>query len=230
MKKIVYSLILLAFAGMSCEDDSTADISRITYYPTFSMEGDDVLVHIAGDPYTDPGVTALEGEDEIEVTKSVVQSKFIVPGMTQPGDVQYATLSEVDEDVPGMYTVTYTAVNKDGYSGTTQRIVFVLADEPDPSVDLSGTYTSGTSPTSVVTKVADGVFFATNVWGGGSTVRIGAYVLTSDGVNLNVPQQDTQTRIFGYGTRNGAGTWSMSMSRPLFSPPLIDLAKVWTKQ
>ena len=41
MKKIIYSLILLAFAGMSCEDDSTADISRITYYPTFSMEGDE---------------------------------------------------------------------------------------------------------------------------------------------------------------------------------------------
>lgn len=230
MKKIVYGLILMAFAGMSCEDDSTADISRITNYPTFTMEGDAILVHVAGEPYSDPGVTALEGENEITVTKTVIQSKFIEPGMTQPEDVQYATLSEIDEDVPGMYTVTYTAVNQDGYSGTTERIVFVLDGEPDPSVDLSGTYTSGSSPTSVVTKVADGVFLATNVWGGGSTVRIGAYVLTSDGVNLNVPQQDTQTRIFGYGTRNGAGTWSMSMSRPLFSPPLIDLAKVWTKQ
>ncbi len=231
MKRLIYSLIVLAFVTMSCEDEATESVSRITYYPLFEMEGDAVTVHVAGEPYTDPGIAAKEGENSIDVVKSVVQSKFIVAGETQPEDVQYATLSEVDGNTPGMYTVTYSAVNKDGYSGTAERIVFVLDDEPDPSVDLSGGYTSGASPAATITKVADGVFFSTNVWGGGSGVVISAYVLTSDGVNINIPQQESLVRIFGYGTRDGSGKLSLKMSRPTFAnpAPLIDLDKIWTK-
>ncbi len=232
MKRLIYSLVLLAFVAMSCEDETTENVSTITYYPIFELEGGDVTVHIAGEAYTEPGVSAKEGESDLEVTKSVVQSKFIVPGQTQPAQVQYTTLSEVDGDTPGMYTVTYTAVNKDGYSGTTTRNVFVLEEAPDPSVDLSGTYTSGSSPTSVITKAANGIFYATNIWGGGSGVRIGAYVVTVDGVDINVPQQESEYRIFGYGTRDGSGKLTLKMSRPTFAnpAPLIDLDKIWTKQ
>jgi hypothetical protein len=104
-----------------------------------------------------------------------------------------------------------------------------LDKEPDPSVDLSGNYVSGTSPASDITKVADGVFYATNFWGGGSTVVLDGYILTSDGVNLNIPRQESLVPIYGHGKRLANGDLDLLMTRPTFSPPLVDQVKVWVK-
>lgn len=221
--------ILVTGLLISCEKD-TEGISRTTFYPDFTVTGEDVMTVVQGEEFVDPGVIATANEEELDVTVSVMGSPYIVPGETQPGDVNYT--NSLDTDVPGMYILTYSAVNEDGFTGTTQRIVFVLDKPADPSVDLSGTYSSSGSPQAVITKVADGVFFSTNVWGGGSSVRIPAYMISTDGVNVQVPQQESVVRIFGYGTRNPqSGTLDLRMSRPTFAnpAPLIDLVKVWVK-
>ena len=226
----ITSLVLVvALTLLSCEkDDETANISQVTTYPDFVLEGEDLIVIVQGENFTDPGVRALEGETEIPVSTSVVGSPYIDPAHTDPSEVGYT--DAFDPNVPGIYTFNYSATNSDGFSGTASRTVIVLDAAPDPAVDLSGNYTSGSSPASEVTKVADGVFYATNFWGGGSSVVLDGYILTSDGVNLNIPQQESLVPIYGYGTRTADGDLDLRMTRPTFSPPLIDIVKLWEKQ
>jgi hypothetical protein len=229
-KNILSALMLVAsFFLFSCEkDDETAHISRVTAYPNFAMTGEDLVVTWVGGGFTDPGVKAeAEGKD-LPVTTSVRGAHYIVEGQTTPPAVAYT--NAFDPTKPGIYTFTYSATNADGFAGTTSRTVIVLDKQPDPSVDLSGNYTSGTSPASVVTKVADGVFYATNFWGGGSTVVLDGYILTSDGVNLNVPMQESLVPIYGYGKRLANGDLDLRMTRPTFSPPLVDQVKLWVKK
>jgi hypothetical protein len=224
---LLLALIITAACFSACERVlDTEGISRITTFPTFQMQGEEIIVLVKGQPFTDPGITTKEG---YPVTSSVRGSTYIVPGKTQPADVVYSS-GAVDTNIPGIYVITYSSTNPDGFSGTTTRIVFVLDQQPDPTVDLSGTYTSGTSPGATITKVADGVFYSTNAWGGGSTVVIPAYLICTDGINVNVPQQESLVRIFGYGTVAPNGTLNLLMSRPTFGPPpLIDLIKDWVK-
>ncbi|KAA5548571.1 immunoglobulin-like domain-containing protein [Adhaeribacter rhizoryzae] len=223
------AFILLASVFLfSCEkDDETANISRVTSYPNFSMTGEDLVVTWVGAGFTDPGVKAEAGGNDLPVTTTVSAAYYITPGQTNPPAVQYG--SSFDAAKPGIYTFTYSATNEDGFAGTTTRTVIVLDKQPNPTVDLSGNYTSGTSPASVVTKVANGVFYATNFWGGGSTVVLDGYILTSDGINLNIPMQESQVTIYGYGKRLANGDLDLRMTRPTFSPPLVDQVKLWVK-
>ncbi|MFT2007288.1 immunoglobulin-like domain-containing protein [Pontibacter sp. 13R65] len=228
-KIIVSALVLLScFSLLGCDkDDDTANISFITSYPDFEMTGGTVFL-VKGEEYVEPGVVASEGGENIPVTTSVVGSPYIDPAQTDPSLVSYT--NSIDTNVPGIYIITYSATNSDNFSASTSRTVFVLDAAPDPSVDLSGHYTSGTSPASDITKIGDGVFYATNFWGGGSTVVLDGYILTSDGINLNVPMQESLVPIYGYGTRLADGTLDLRMTRPTFSPPLIDQVKVWEKE
>jgi hypothetical protein len=229
-KNILVSALMLlsSFCLFSCEkDDETAHISRITAYPDFAMTGEDLIVTWVGAGFTDPGVKATAGGTELPVTTTIRGAHYIVPGQTTPPAVAYT--SSFDPTKPGIYTYTYAATNADGFAGSVSRTVIVLDRQPDPAVDLSGNYTSGSSPASVVTKIANGVFYATNFWGGGSTVRLSGYILTSDGITLNMPMQESLVPIYGYGTRLPNGTLDLRMTRPTFSPPLVDQVKVWVK-
>ena len=223
-------LLLTVVLLLSCERDlETEGLSRITYYPDFTMAGEENVITWVGAGFTDPGATATEAGQDLPVTVTITGSPYIVPGNTQPDQVSYT--NTFNPDVPGIYSFSYSAINSDGYPGSVTRMVFVLDKQPDPAVDLSGTYTStAPSPNATISKIGDGVFYSTNAWGGGSGVVIGAYILTADGVNLNIPQQESLVRIFGHGTRLANGTLDLKMSRPTFSPPLIDLEKVWAKQ
>jgi len=226
--KLFLFIILLAPAIFTaCNDNlDSENVSKITNYPTFKMEGDEVVTVVKGTSFTDPGVTTVEG---YEVTSSVTYSPLVTAG--HPEIFDYETMATVDANTTGMYIITYTSINPDGFPGTTNRYVFVLDSAPDPSVDLTGHYTSGSSPEADITKLADGIFYSTNVWGGGSTVRIQGYLVCVDGVNVNIPQQESLVTIYGFGTRTPDGILNLKMSRPTFGPPpLIDLAKKWTKQ
>lgn len=121
MKKILlYSLILTLFLGITSCDEDSEDISRITYYVNIELEGDDVVYHPKGTAWVDPGYTAIEGEED--VTAGVIA--------TTP-----------DTDNIGSYTLTYSAVNKDGYAGSVTRKVIVYTPGLS-TIDISGTYTA----------------------------------------------------------------------------------------
>lgn len=169
MKKILYALFLCLSAGAfsSCEDETSQDHSQITYYISFNMAGDQEMVIPVGTPYQEPGVEALEGEED-------VTSKIVTTGT-------------VDGNSVGVYTLTYSATNKDGFGSSISRTVIVC----DPAVtnDISGTYTvaPGSNRYSLsngatvayggysipVSYVAPGIFFMSDYMGGYYDQRAG---------------------------------------------------------
>ncbi|MCR4825086.1 MAG: DUF5011 domain-containing protein [Bacteroidales bacterium] len=108
MKKSLYFIACAAalLALGSCQELTTEGLTRTTYYPVLSLEGDNPYVVNLGQSYTEPGYTAtLNGED---VSSSVTIS------------------SNVDTSAPGIYSVVYSAVNEDGFSASVSRDVYVL--------------------------------------------------------------------------------------------------------
>ncbi|MDQ3142308.1 MAG: DUF5011 domain-containing protein [Bacteroidota bacterium] len=178
MKK--YILIGFLFTSLflvsSCEEE-TVNVSRITYYPEITLAGEQWNTVKQGGSFTDLGVKAFEGDTEI------------IPVVG--GDV-------VNTNVPGVYTITYTALNKDGYSATEYRYVGVIAPDVE-GIDLSGQYkrTAGAKGVSTVTKISDNFYTSDNVGGVASpglatTVRFYHY----QGNKLGVPPQIVAGSLF----------------------------------
>lgn len=209
--------ILLA---VSCRKEPTFDYpegtvghSTVTFFPTFEMSGDPVMSIIKGEGWTDPGVKATEGDAEIPVTTS----------------------GTVDPDEEGLYILNYAATNKDGYSATTQRIVVVIPEHETPGVDISGEYLpiGGAPANAIITKQAEGVYYTTNCWGGGSTAVLPAYFVCLDGAKPYIPIQD-----LGYGAgrivTDNPGTYvngvlSWTVTRLDFPGGALTRDKQWQK-
>ena len=119
MKKIFYFVIAaaaLVFATTACEKTSEG-LTGITYYPVINLQGDSYMVVDKGSTFVDPGFTAeLNGEDYSS---------------------QVSIISNVNTDMSGIYTVSYSAVNEDGFAATVIRTVVVL----DPNDPVEGFYT-----------------------------------------------------------------------------------------
>lgn len=120
MKKVIYSLLL--FCGLiglwGCEETSEGT-TLITYYVNFEMNGEQTMLVPLGETFTDPGVVAMEGEED--VTASVI------------------TESNVNANEVGLYSVSYSATNADGFSSSVERTVIVY--DPAVKTDASGAYT-----------------------------------------------------------------------------------------
>jgi hypothetical protein len=126
MKKIFLFLCAAALLS-SCTEETTGDVSKVTNYPNFELLGDEVIYVHKGDAYTDPGVIVTEGGVEIPYTTSIT------------GEFRGGT--SIDTSVDDIYTVTYSATNQDGFSGTATRTV-IVADTGDLTTNISGLYTS----------------------------------------------------------------------------------------
>ena len=177
MKRFIYNIIPLMialFLMQGCKkDETTAGDTHITTYAAFDMKGDQYQTLVVGETYTEQGVTAKEG--------------------TNPLEVKIA--GAVNTAKSGIYQLTYSAVNSDGFPGTINRFVAVLNSKP--TGDLSGDYTLSTY-TSTMTKLAPGFYKFSNIWG---PATIPVYVLSSDAVNVVIPQW----ALSGYGPVIGTG-------------------------
>lgn len=119
MKKILYSLsICLICLFTACEDETSQDTSKITYFVNFEMKGDKVMQIPVGTAYVEPGVIAMEGSNDITSTMK--------------------TTGTVNASKVGVYTLAYSAVNVDGFAKSTERTVVVY--DPNVTTDLSGVY------------------------------------------------------------------------------------------
>lgn len=146
--KIVILFCIILFTG--CEKDYDSFITKITYYPTIELIGNQFMTQQVGEAFTDPGVIVKIGDEESE-----------------PDEVT----GTVDVNTPGVYTITYLKVNEDGYSASAQRFVGII----DPSVlgnDYTGEYQrtkygSNTTPSGIAvwTKIMDGLYTNNNVGG-----------------------------------------------------------------
>jgi len=116
IKTIAFLVAVLLLA--SCHKITSEGVTQITYYPSITIIGGDLTIELGTD-FTDPGYIVMEGENDIT-------SKTIVRGTVNTNKV-------------GLYRLSYSATNVDGFSGSATRKVYVY--DPSSSTDLSGTYT-----------------------------------------------------------------------------------------
>ena len=90
----------------SCEDTS-ADISKVTYFASLELKGETAMKMKLNDTYVEPGFVALEGDEDIT-------SKVEISG----------AVNSAKSDI---YTLTYSVANVDGFSVSEQRNVLVAA-------------------------------------------------------------------------------------------------------
>jgi hypothetical protein len=177
MKKIIYSLFLfcsvIVFTG--CEGITSEDPSKITYFVNFEIQGDKTMQVKVGESFEDPGVIATEGDKDVTANVKVSGS--------------------VDTDALGIYYITYSAVNVDGFEASVSRTVVVY--NPAITTDMAGSYTvaSGTHRLALATgvqvaysnypvtisKVAPGIFSVNDLFGGYYEIRAGygaSYAMT----------------------------------------------------
>lgn len=174
MKKYSVFIFTIFILLTSCKKDkiiSTADqvgISKVTYFPILTMKGDNIMVVEKGGTFTDPGVTAKAGESDVPVTST----------------------GTVNTSTPGIYTINYSATNKDGFSASLRRTVAVYSTAADAAAhDLSGDY-ARTSNGSVAswTKLAPGVYKVFNP-GGAPGTNLTVIVFNPSGYDIFIPEQ-----------------------------------------
>lgn len=214
MKNIIpLFIIVLGITFSSCEKDeihntdTKVGISEVTVYPTLTMAGSPYISIVKGGTYTEPGVTAKEGTATINVT----------------------TTGSVNVNQTGLYVITYSATNKDGFAASVSRTVVVLSAHENAGVDMSGKYDYVAGGyTSTVTKVAEGVYTTDNAWSAGTVIPI--VFVSLDGLSVTVPNQST-----GYGPIFGTGTYNTTTKRLVYTLSLPNYAisnsnRNWQKQ
>lgn len=130
MKKILIgflSVAMLAFL-VSCEDDTTAGISRLTYFPEFTIDAPASQIVAAGSSFSVPVGVAEEDGVALDVTVSVSS--------------EINGLSELNTDIPDIYTISYSAVNSDGFPGSSSIEVLVAPPTGDFITSIEGLYVS----------------------------------------------------------------------------------------
>ena len=143
-----------------CHDITTDGVTFVTNYVTIEILGDQETIIELGNNYVDAGVIATEGDKD--VTGSVVSK------------------SNVNENEPGFYEVTYSAVNVDGFPASVTRTVIVY--NPAITTDLSGEYltvsgthrlTFATGATTaysgypvIIEQYLPGIFYVSDLFGG----------------------------------------------------------------
>ena len=140
----------MAFAllAVSCEK-TTEGLTGITYYPVITVNGDAGVIYV-GETYEDPGCTAImNGED---ITDQVIVT------------------DNINNQVPGIYSVTYSATNEQGFSASASRTVYVAAESGIVNLYVGemwtpkGSYLSG--GTHLITDNGDGTYQMDDIMGG----------------------------------------------------------------
>lgn len=157
MKKNIFYIMLLLLASAttftSCDDESSAGVTRITYYPVLTLQGDGTMHVDKGTTFVDPGCAAeMNGED--------FSSQVVVSGT-------------VNTAKSGIYTLTYSAVNADGFSAYTSRTV-IVTDPKDAkegvfvtsSVTCNGSTKYDGNYDIVITSNDDGTYHVSDLLGG----------------------------------------------------------------
>ena len=220
MKKIISLFALAAFVlvGFSSCDYDGKDDAYVTNYVSIDLnEGSTYLVPV-GTAYVEPGYTATEGTED-------VTSKVVVSG-------------DVDPNTMGIYDVTYSAANKDGFSASVTRKVLVY--DPEVTANISGTYkvknTDGSQSlfdrypvignSVTLTQEAPGLYSISDFWGGlydvtvgyGSSYRCkGYFALGKDnsitGLSSSDPWNNKMTSVTGsYDPETGKVTMDVKIS------------------
>ena len=218
MKKYIaiLGLGILGLTFSSCRKEpsfnypaGTVGISKVTVYPTLALKGSSVIVQPIGAVYTDPGVTALEGTNPL------------TPVVT----------GSVNVNTAGVYTLTYTATNKDGFPASITRTVAVYDTKPDAVAnDFSGSYARSTNgQLAVWTKLAPGVYSVMNPGGAvGATLTV--IVFNQTGSTIQIPQQIANDGTPTSSTNETYNIATSSYSWKIVNPGYGGSLRTFTKQ
>ncbi len=140
MKKLI-TLIFTGLLFMACSTDDTANVSAITNYATITLNGESLEILFLGDPYTEKGAVSIAGSEVLPTTIT----------------------GTVDTNTIGVYKITYSAKNNDGFSSSKTRTVIVMSAQPS-TIDLTGTFFRNGNANNV-TKISDRVYVCDNATG-----------------------------------------------------------------
>jgi hypothetical protein len=176
MKNIYIILsIVLVTAFYSCSKDpiisneNQEGISKITHYPTITVNGDQIVALPLNGTFTDAGATAKAGSADIPVVVS----------------------GTVNTAAAGTYSISYIATNPDGFSVTGYRTVVVYSTAPDAAAhDLSGSYLRAvTGELAIWEKIAPGVYIITNPGGAAAGESLKVAAINPSGYTFSIPTQ-----------------------------------------
>ncbi|HPA36704.1 MAG TPA: DUF5011 domain-containing protein [Chitinophagales bacterium] len=209
--KLLFAFFAVTILLSGCKKDEN-ELSRPTYLPDLAIKGDFNYVILAGDEYEEPGATATVNGTPID----------------------YTIAGTVDASEPGLYILTYTATNSDGFSASATRNVFVLPEPYNPeAANISGDYKrAANGRASKVTTVVDGVYLMSDGWGsassGGQPLPVPCYLMCTNGVDILMPNYPTV-----FGGMEGEGTYDgtkMSIYTILVDQGPFARTNVWNKQ
>lgn len=231
-KNIFYTMLFAAamFTMTSCGDDESEGKSRITYYPTIEIKGDNPLIVAKGSSYEDPGYTSLMGGED-------VSDQVTVSGLP-------------DTSKSGLYTVRYTtAKNADGFDASTTRRVVVA----DPNDAVEGLYMLdassyrvrdgaqvpyGDSYPVVVLAKSDGNYSVDDMLGGWYCLRAGYGTRYAMKATISVAEDGTvellESEVPGWGDSHDDFTGTFDAATGTFSLNTMyagmDFIQTWVKQ
>ena len=139
MKKIIIALLIAGSFFTACTTDDTANVSKVTYFPIFTILGPNPYFVALGTPYTDPGAVAKAGST-------------VVPHTTTAAG-KYRGTATLDTSKSDEYAVTYSATNSDGFVGTGTRKVIVWKNG-DLVNSIEGLYTSTVARNGIIPSAA----------------------------------------------------------------------------
>ena len=167
------ALLLPLLIISSCKKETTENVSTTVKvsYPEITLNGNDLVVVAVGANYADAGAKLKD-----DITGAI-------------SDIQ-PTESNVNTAQPGLYVVTFSASNSNGFETTASRLVAVTS--VNNPIDRSGTYLrAATGINCYITKIANGVYKVQNPGGAGVGVNTFVYMVET-AVNVYVaPPQPT---------------------------------------
>lgn len=173
---IAFILPVLIFTG--CKKDTTADVSNAVKvsYPEITLNGNELVIVAVGATYTDAGAKLTD-----DITGAI-------------SDIQ-PTSSNVNTATPGLYVVTFSASNSNGFETTASRLVAVSS--VNNPIDRSGTYLrTATGVNCYITKLASGVYKVANPGGAGVGANTIVYMVETALNVYSAPPQPTDAGTF----------------------------------
>lgn len=177
---MVFCVTVLMSCGKETVEitDTTVGHSRILFFPSIATKGNKLTIVNQGAAFTDPGAVA------------------ILAGQT----VTYQTKGTVNTAVPGVYDLSYSAANPEGYSASDFRTVVVIGSDVTAN-DFSGTYLrAATGVSSIWKKTATGIYEVENPGGAASGKGYKVIVVNYQGNKIKMPKQIAVDPGSGSGT------------------------------
>jgi hypothetical protein len=171
---LVLTLPVLIMAG--CKKDSTENVSKTVKvsFPEITLNGNSLVIVATGAAYTDAGAKLKD-----DITGAI-------------SDIQPAS-STVNTAQPGLYVVTFSASNSNGFETTASRLVAVTS--VSNPINRQGVYLrTATGVNCFITKIAAGVYEVKNPAGFGGSPNTIVYMVETA---LNIYTCPPQPTDFG---------------------------------